>query len=43
VVNTTIIVMISVVFFAVYLYLLDLGWVFLLGKLTWVVNKIAGI
>ncbi len=43
VVNTTIIVMISVVFFAVYLYLLDLGWVFLLGKLTWVINKIAGI
>ena len=41
--NTTIIVMISVVFFAIYLYLLDRGWVFVLEMLTWLVNRIAGI
>ncbi len=41
--NTTIIVIISVIFFAIYLYLLDKGWVFVLEQITWLVNKIAGI
>ena len=43
VINTTVIVVISVIFFALFLYLVDIGWVFLLEKLTWVINKIAGI
>ena len=41
--NTTIIVIISVIFFATYLFLVDRAWVFILEGLTWVVNKIAGI
>ena len=41
--NTTIIVVISVIFFAVYLFLVDQGWVYILQALTWVVNKIAGV
>ena len=40
--STTIIVIISVIFFAAYLFLVDRGWVFLLEALTWVINKIAG-
>ena len=40
--NTTIIVIISVIFFAIYLFLIDQAWVYLLEALTWVVNKIAG-
>ena len=40
--NTTIIVIISVFFFAAYLFLVDQGWVYLLQGLTWLVNKIAG-
>lgn len=40
--NTTIIVIISVFFFAAYLFLVDQGWVYILQGLTWVVNKIAG-
>jgi preprotein translocase SecE subunit len=41
--NTTIIVVISVIFFAIYLFLVDQGWVYVLQALTWVVNKIAGV
>lgn len=41
--NTTIIVVISVIFFAVYLFLVDHAWTYLLEFLNWVVNKIAGI
>lgn len=41
--NTTIIVIVSVIFFAAYLFLVDRGWVFILEGLTWVVNKIAGL
>jgi preprotein translocase SecE subunit len=40
--NTTIIVVISVIFFAIYLFLIDQAWVYVLEALTWVVNKIAG-
>ncbi len=38
--NTTVIVIISVIFFAIYLYLVDLGWVFLLEQLKSLVNYI---
>ena len=41
--NTTIIVIIAVIFFALYLFLVDQAWVFLLQGLTWVINKIAGV
>jgi preprotein translocase SecE subunit len=41
--NTTIIVIIAVVFFATYLFLVDQAWVYLLQALTWVINKIAGV
>jgi len=41
--NTTIIVVISVIFFAVYLFLVDQAWVYILEALTWVINKIAGV
>lgn len=41
--NTTIIVIINVVFFAVYLFVIDNTWKYLLEGLTWLVNKIAGL
>jgi len=41
--NTTIIVIVSVIFFAAYLFLIDHGWTYLLDGLTWLVNKIAGV
>ena len=41
--NTTIIVIIAVIFFAAYLFLVDQAWVYLLQGLTWLVNKIAGV
>jgi preprotein translocase SecE subunit len=40
--NTTIIVIISVIFFAIYLFLIDQAWTYILEALTLVVNKIAG-
>ena len=41
--NTTIIVIIAVIFFAAYLFVVDYAWVYLLDGLTWLVNKIDGI
>jgi len=41
--NTTIVVIISVIFFAIYLFLVDQGWVYLLQGLTWLINKLVGI
>ena len=41
--NTTIITVISVIFFAVYLFLVDQGWTYLLEGLSWLINKIVGI
>ena len=41
--KTTIIVVISVIFFAVYSFLIDKGWTYVLEGLTWLVNKIAGV
>ena len=40
--GTTIIVVISVLFFAAYLFLVDRAWVYILEALTWAINKIAG-
>ena len=40
--NTTIITLIAVVFFATYLFLVDLAFSNLVGGLDWVLQKIAG-
>ena len=40
--NTTIIVIVSVIFFAIYLFLIDHAWTYLLSGLNWLVGKIAG-
>src|SRR5688572_26946506 len=40
--NTTIITLIAVVFFAVYLFAVDLGMTYLITGLEWLVSKIAG-
>ena len=42
VVNTTIIVIIAVIFFAIFLYVVDKGWVFLLDQLANLVNALLG-
>ena len=41
--NTTIIVIVNVIFFALYLFLIDRAWVFIIDGLTWLINKIVGI
>jgi len=41
--NTTIIVIVNVIFFAVYLFLVDHAWVYILDGLTWLINRIVGI
>jgi len=41
--STTIIVIVSVLFFAAYLFLVDHAWTYLLDGLTWAINKLAGI
>ena len=40
---TTLIVVINVIFFAIFLFLVDRGWTYTLEGFTWLVNKIAGI
>ena len=41
--NTTIIVIANVIFFAVFLFLIDHFWTYLLDGLTWIINRIVGI
>jgi preprotein translocase subunit SecE len=41
--NTTLVVIISVIFFAAYLFVVDQGWVQILNGLTWLINKLVGI
>jgi len=41
--NTTIIVIVNVIFFALYLFLIDRAWVFIIEGLTWLINKTVGI
>jgi preprotein translocase SecE subunit len=41
--KTTIIVVLNVIFFALYLFLIDHAWTYIIGGLEWLVNKIAGI
>jgi preprotein translocase SecE subunit len=41
--NTTIIVIVNVIFFALYLLLVDKGWTYIIDGLTWLINKLVGI
>lgn len=41
--NTVIIVIVNVIFFAIYLFLIDKGWVYIIDGLTWLINKLVGI
>ena len=41
--GTTIIVILNVIFFAIFLFLVDQGWVYLFQAIEWLVNKIVGI
>lgn len=41
--NTTIITIVFVIFFAIYLFLIDQAWSYILQGFTWLVNRIAGI
>ena len=41
--NTTIIVIVNVIFFAIYLFLVDQAWVYLLDGLTRLINIIVGL
>ena len=41
--NTTIIVIVNVIFFAIYLFLVDKGWTYILEGLTWLINKLVGL
>ena len=40
--KTTLIVVISVIFFATYLFLVDRAWAFLIDGLGWLVTKLVG-
>ena len=40
--NTTIITLIAVIFFAIYLFVVDLGMTYLIYGIEWLVSKIAG-
>lgn len=41
--STTIIVILNVIFFAVFLYLVDQLWVYVIQAIEWVINRLAGI
>lgn len=41
--GTTLIVILNVIFFAVFLFLADQAWVYILTGLEWLVNRIAGL
>jgi preprotein translocase SecE subunit len=41
--GTTIIVILNVIFFAIFLFLVDQGWVYLFQAIEWLVNKVVGI
>ena len=40
--GTTLIVILNVIFFAVFLFLVDRGWTYAISGLEWLVGKIAG-
>ncbi len=41
--GTTFIVVLNVIFFAIFLFLVDHAWTYVLDGLTWLVNRLAGL
>jgi preprotein translocase SecE subunit len=41
--STTLIVILNVIFFAIFLFLVDQGWNYILQGLEWLVNKTVGL
>lgn len=41
--GTTIIVIINVIFFAIFLFLVDQVWVYVFEAIEWIVNKLVGL
>ncbi len=41
--NTTLIVIANVIFFAIFLFLVDRLWVYIIEAIAWLVNKVVGI
>ena len=41
--GTTLIVIVNVIFFAIFLFLVDWGWVYALRGIEWLVNRAAGV
>lgn len=41
--KTTMVVLFAVIFFAAYLFVVDLMWVNILDGITWLINKIVGV
>ena len=41
--GTTIIVVANVIFFAIFLFLVDQGWAYAIDGFTWLVNKLSGL
>jgi preprotein translocase SecE subunit len=41
--GTTIIVILNVIFFAIFLFLVDQGWVYLFRGIEWLINTLVGI
>ena len=41
--GTTLIVIINVIFFTIFLFLVDWAWVYILQGIEWLVNRIAGV
>jgi preprotein translocase SecE subunit len=41
--GTTLIVVANVIFFAIFLFLVDQGWVYVFQAIEWIVNKIVGL
>lgn len=41
--GTTLIVILNVLFFAVFLFLVDQGWAYTLTGLDWLINRLAGL
>lgn len=41
--GTTLIVIVNVIFFAIFLFLVDWAWVYILQGIEWLVNRAAGV
>ncbi len=41
--GTTLIVVLNVIFFAIFLFLVDRAWVYIIDGLAWLINKLVGL